>query len=91
MTNRTDPIPLDYVHPKKPGEIGVFYPDIGKPIPPAHTDHGPMDRLPHDEDGGFAYYYSSRDELNGMGVAGIMPGLSTSCPKVTPCSGAFGS
>ena len=92
MTDQTAPIPLDCVHPEKPGETGFFHPDSGKPIPPTHTDHEPMGRLPHDEDSGFAYHFhSAKDELNRVGIAGIMQSVSTSCPKVTPCSGAFGS
>lgn len=56
-----------------PGETGFYY-ATGRPVPPTHPDHGPMEDLPRQEDGGFAaYYYCSRAELEAAEVASPPP------------------
>ena len=63
MSDDPDPTPSDYVHPKTAEETGFFYPG-GGPVPPTHPDHGPMDKLPRQEDGRFSnYYYCSKEEI----------------------------
>jgi hypothetical protein len=48
--------------PKRTG-TGFFYKN-GDEIPPTHPDHGPMHRIPRQQDGSFAaYYYCSNAEL----------------------------
>ncbi len=67
--------PAAYRHPQTPEETGFFFVS-GKPVAPTHPDHGPMDRLPRQENGGFpAYYYCSREELEGTGIWGKPPAV----------------
>lgn len=73
MNDSAPPTPPDYVHPKTAEETGYFYPS-GKPIPPTHPDHGPMDQLPRQEDGSFSvYYYCSHEELAACAADGPPP------------------
>lgn len=54
--------------PHVPTGTGFFAAD-GREFPPTHPDHGPMNRLPRQQDGSFAaYYYCSKDELAGFGI-----------------------
>ncbi|QLC24038.1 hypothetical protein HFP57_02650 [Parasphingopyxis algicola] len=63
MTDKSLPTEPATRHPETAKDTGFFYAD-GRPVPPTHPDHGPMENLPRQADGSFAaYYYCSKEEL----------------------------
>lgn len=73
MKHKNPPKDSKRAHPRTAKDTGFFYKD-GRPIPPTHADHGPMDQLPRQEDGSFAaYYYCTKDEIRAGSIDGPPP------------------